>query len=124
MTDPLIVAIDVIAATFFLLAVFWAYHNYKEEVAISDFWIVYAVAALFGTMFMMIRAAEWAGIEPVLLDDIQPFFAIVGITMLVTTGIVCALSPIERQIKSQPLDAAGSWLVTGAIAQKIVHRVL
>lgn len=99
MASAMIVAIDVLGAVFFFMAMLWAYHNYAEEIAATEFWIVYAAAAYMGAMFMLLSAVEWMGIAVTVLDDVKPLFEIITITLLVMTSMLCTLSPIKRQVK-------------------------
>lgn len=94
-----IVAFDLMAALFFGLAVLWGFYNARAERDITEFWLVYMLASVAGSIFMLLRALEWSGFHPALMDDVQPFFGIVGITLISTDAIICALSRVEHQVK-------------------------
>lgn len=87
-------------ATFFLLlAIVWGLYNYTHEMPVTNFWITYTAAAGAGALFTAARAVEWAGITGPYIDQLQAFFAIIAATILATTALVCAVSPVERQVK-------------------------
>lgn len=99
MINLAIALLDLFAASFFMMAAIWGFFNFKEEVAVTSFWITYLCAAVSGTIFMLLRALEWGGIKPLLLDELQPFFGIVSITLLAANATICALSSMKHQVK-------------------------
>lgn len=99
MADILIAGMNVVGALFFFLSVLWAVFNLRAEIAISEFWVIYAAAAVFGGIYLALRAAEWAGIRPATLDRAASFPGLIGITLIITAGTILAISPIKRQVK-------------------------
>lgn len=95
----IIAVMNLFGMVFFLLAALWGVFNYRENVSVSQFWVIYAIAALGGAAFLGLRALEWGGVAPQLMDELQPFFGIVGITMIATTATICALSPVKHNVK-------------------------
>ncbi len=99
MSNMVIGVIDGLGAVFFLLALFWGFHNFLHESEISEFWIAYSASMGTGFLFAMTKSVEWFGIKPELANLIQPFLATILGTVLVLTAVVCVVSPIERTVK-------------------------
>lgn len=99
MVDLVVAVLDAFATVFILFAVLWGFYNYREEIAVTSFWLTYLVAAASIGIYTALKSLEWAGVYPALLDEVQAFFWTMGITILVVTALVCVLSPIKRQIK-------------------------
>lgn len=99
MMHILISLMNASAAVFMLLAVIWGWYNYQHEMPGTEFWVVYAVAAAIGVLFTGVRAVEWAGVHGPDIDLLAAMLGLIAGTMLATSALICAASPIKRQVK-------------------------
>lgn len=99
MPSLIIGGMESIGAVAFVVSALWGIHNARNEVPVTEFWMVYAGASIAGSLFSVLKAAEWFGIAPTLADQLQPPVGIIFATILLVTAIICAVSPVERAVK-------------------------
>lgn len=93
-----IAIIDAVGATAFLLTFAWAVYNFVNDVGVSSYWLLFATAAFAGAVWAGSGAAEWFGLYPVLIDELQPTLSTVVAAIFALTGIVSYLIPIDHTI--------------------------
>lgn len=91
--------IEAIGANAFFLSILWGIYNYQHEVKVTELWTVYTGAAITGFLFTGLKSMQWFGIAPTLTDQLQPLIGIIFATILLVTAVICAVSPVKKQVK-------------------------
>lgn len=103
LAEPLSIQINAlmygVATVAFLSATVKAARNYKKTKGISNYWLIFAIAMGLGTLFTIGNTFKYLGVAPVLLDQLDRWFAILFLFTLIITAIETLTSNIEVTIE-------------------------
>lgn len=96
---PIILFLYTISMAAFFGAAWLAHRNYRKTKGISNYWLMFLLAMLFGGLSSVVFLLQNAGIAPEFLDEVDRLFVSMFLILLIVTGIETVTTPIDITIE-------------------------